>query len=608
MKMKSPSERSQAVSAVPGEPTSIASSAVVAVERDDLDPRDDRDVRARPELVDQVAGHALLEPVAAAEDRHRARVPREEQRRLARPSCPRRRCGCPARACPPRRSARRRTRRPCPRAARTPSTASRRHATPHARMIVRARRTSPPSRWTWRVVGVDPHDLARDEDLGAEPARLAQRAARELVARHAFVEAEVVLDPRRRARLPARRLALDDDRAAGPPRRRTPRRRARPGPRRRRRCRTRRPSGSVPRPSSSATRRSCGRTTVLPSDDADHRAVVRRRERAAPLLGRVRLVRLEPRERDLVAVEEPAQIGARAVEATPDDDRPRRRRLRGDALQPARPRHPVRREPPDLLADVRRHRGDRVVVVRLDPHHARRLGRAEADGKDRAERDRHLAEDVSQLALADDPLDAVDQLDRLDPPLEHREERALRPLVRRVLALHEADVGGGPREPLAVRRVEPGEDRHAADVVLRDHDPTLLRRPPTGPGMYGQYARPVGEASFEIEIDGGILRGHRGGTGAPALLLHGGPAVPDYMGDCAGCARRALLHDPLHAARNAAVGRAGRRTAWSRTWRTPSPCSTRSASTARGRSVTPGAATSPSTSVTSTRIACSASC
>ena len=31
--------------------------------------------------------------------------------------------------------------------------ASCRHATPQARMIVRARRTSPPSRWTWRVAG-----------------------------------------------------------------------------------------------------------------------------------------------------------------------------------------------------------------------------------------------------------------------------------------------------------------------------------------------------------------------------------------------------------------------------------------------------------------------
>ena len=54
---------------------------------------------------------------------------------------------------------------------------------------------------------------ARDEDLGAEPPRLLQRAARELVARHARREAEVVLDPRRGAGLAAGRLALDHDRA-----------------------------------------------------------------------------------------------------------------------------------------------------------------------------------------------------------------------------------------------------------------------------------------------------------------------------------------------------------------------------------------------------------
>ncbi len=41
------------------------------------------------------------------------------------------------------------------------------------------------------------------------------------------------------------------------------------------------------------------------------------------------------------------------------------------------------------------------------------------------------------------------------------------------------------------------------------------------------------EEAFEVAIDGGVLRGHRGGTGAPALLLHGGAAVPDYMAECA---------------------------------------------------------------------------
>ena len=38
---------------------------------------------------------------------------------------------------------------------------------------------------------------------------------------------------------------------------------------------------------------------------------------------------------------------------------------------------------------------------------------------------------------------------------------------------------------------------------------------------------------FEVPVDGGALRGERGGSGAPALLLHGGAAVPDYLGPCA---------------------------------------------------------------------------
>ena len=38
---------------------------------------------------------------------------------------------------------------------------------------------------------------------------------------------------------------------------------------------------------------------------------------------------------------------------------------------------------------------------------------------------------------------------------------------------------------------------------------------------------------FELPVDGGALRGHRGGRGRAALLLHGGPAVPDYLDECA---------------------------------------------------------------------------
>ena len=60
---------------------------------------------------------------------------------------------------------------------------------------------------------VDPRDRARDEDLGTQPVCLLERPAGQFAARDARGEAEVVLDPRGRARLPSRRLALDRDRS-----------------------------------------------------------------------------------------------------------------------------------------------------------------------------------------------------------------------------------------------------------------------------------------------------------------------------------------------------------------------------------------------------------
>jgi pimeloyl-ACP methyl ester carboxylesterase len=40
------------------------------------------------------------------------------------------------------------------------------------------------------------------------------------------------------------------------------------------------------------------------------------------------------------------------------------------------------------------------------------------------------------------------------------------------------------------------------------------------------------EQPFEVPVEQGVLVGHRGGDGPPALLLHGGAALPDYLGDC----------------------------------------------------------------------------
>ena len=39
----------------------------------------------------------------------------------------------------------------------------------------------------------------------------------------------------------------------------------------------------------------------------------------------------------------------------------------------------------------------------------------------------------------------------------------------------------------------------------------------------------MSEEEFAVVVDGGVLRGHVGGEGPPALLLHGGAAVDDYL-------------------------------------------------------------------------------
>ena len=43
----------------------------------------------------------------------------------------------------------------------------------------------------------------------------------------------------------------------------------------------------------------------------------------------------------------------------------------------------------------------------------------------------------------------------------------------------------------------------------------------------------MSETPFEVALPGGVLKGHVGGEGPPALLLHGGAAVTDYMDGCA---------------------------------------------------------------------------
>ena len=41
------------------------------------------------------------------------------------------------------------------------------------------------------------------------------------------------------------------------------------------------------------------------------------------------------------------------------------------------------------------------------------------------------------------------------------------------------------------------------------------------------------EEQFQVRVGDGSLVGCAAADGAPALLLHGGPAIPDYLGPCA---------------------------------------------------------------------------
>ena len=91
-----------------------------------------------------------------------------------------------------------------------------------------------------------------------------------------------------------------------------------------------------------------------------------------------------------------------------EDDRPERGRCGRTGLQASWPPEPVVRQEAHPLPDLRRGGGERLVVVQLDPEHARRLRCAEPAGVEHSERDRHLPEDVTGLPLADHALHAVD--------------------------------------------------------------------------------------------------------------------------------------------------------------------------------------------------------
>ena len=209
------------------------------------------------------------------------------------------------------------------------------------------------------------------------------------------------------------------------------------------RARASRPPGGV-----AVARRSCRRR---PESPANLPQPATDRPTARPH----RAIRRNRPERDLVAVQEASEPCASGIPPMPDQDRTRRRRLGGKALEPGRSTDPVRCEPANLPCDVRRRGCNGVVILGLDPHHTRVLRSAKPNRKHRAQRNRHLPENVPRIADADDTLDPVSELGRLDATIEHGEERSLASLRRCVFAGKEADVGRSLGKPLELFRAEP---------------------------------------------------------------------------------------------------------------------------------------------------------
>src|SRR5262249_14945972 len=153
-------------------------------------------------------------------------------------------------------------------------------------------------------------------------------------------------------------------------------------------------------------------------------------------------------KRDLVVIEEVPDLRTRRVEPLPDDYRARRRWVGGDPLEAAGTAHTVGRERAHPLDETRMRRGNGVIGTGVDSQHPGFLCGPEPDRKDCPERDRPLPEDRARLSLADDRLDSLGCLDRLDPAREQPEESLVAALQYRVLARQQCQVGRCPGELL----------------------------------------------------------------------------------------------------------------------------------------------------------------
>ena len=184
------------------------------------------------------------------------------------------------------------------------------------------------------------------------------------------------------------------------------------------------------------------------------------------MVGEIGVVQRQPVEGNLVAFEKTAQIEAGAVPSVSEQHDLSIVRLRRKLLQT-----------PDAIVgecvhrphEFRRRSGDLVIEPRVRLQDTRRVDGAEAGLKLRPENQGNLAKQIAGGARSKLALDAIDEFDDLDCPLEHDEQSRRFALIDRVFSGIEMDVRSRPRDILQSDRRKRGKDRNRGKFVWRQH-------------------------------------------------------------------------------------------------------------------------------------------
>ncbi len=170
-----------------------------------------------------------------------------------------------------------------------------------------------------------------------------------------------------------------------------------------------------------------------------------------------------------VAREQGANAAALAVPAVADDEHPvgfARRRARSDR------RDPIRHRFQDLRLEGRRDHGERLKVERIQTQDAAVGDGAQAGKRIGAQQDRRFAEEVTASTVGKHDLRGPDPFRHLHRTVEDDEEIGFITLVHEIFARQDVQIGRLGRDFRTRDLVERGKHRQVGEHFPGDHDST----------------------------------------------------------------------------------------------------------------------------------------